>query len=122
MRSTTVLVMCICQKLYAVELVQREIVFDIAGVERRSGLEQQNPAFFFGDGTMLHSTRNHDEFALLDPFMAVAKLHPKAAFDHQEHLIFIFVMMKDEFAFGFDQFDVLSVELSGDMGLPVLVN
>jgi hypothetical protein len=51
--------------------------------------------------------------------MAVAKLHAKAAFDYQKHLVFVLVMVKDELAIQLDELHVLSVELGGDAGLVV---
>ena len=52
--------------------------------------------------------------------MAVAELHPKAAFDHQEQFVFVFVVMKHEFPLQLIELQMLAVELSRDVGLPVL--
>jgi hypothetical protein len=34
----------------------------------------------------------------LDPLVAIAELHAEAPFDHQEHSVFVLVMMKDVLA------------------------
>jgi hypothetical protein len=51
--------------------------------------------------------------------MAVAEIHTEAAFDYEEHLVFVVMMMKDELAVQLDELDLLSVELGGDAGLVV---
>src|SRR5580704_15597152 len=71
---------------------------------------------------MLHTSRHDQELALLDPFVPVAKLHAEAALDHKEHFIFILMMVKHELTEDFVQLDVLSVQFSYDIGLPVLRN
>ncbi|SPE28430.1 hypothetical protein SBA2_40003 [Acidobacteriia bacterium SbA2] len=98
------------------------LVHNVAGVQRGSRFEQKKPAFFVGDGTVLDSARHHDELACLDPFMAVAKFHAEAAFDYQEHFIFVFVVVEDEFALEFVELDRLPVQFGSDVGLPVFGN
>jgi hypothetical protein len=51
--------------------------------------------------------------------VAVPELHPKAAFDHQKHFVFIFVMVKNKIALDLVELDVLSIQLGRDIGLPV---
>jgi hypothetical protein len=68
---------------------------------------------------VFHPARHYDELALLNPFMAVAEIHAEAAFDYEEHLVLILMMVKDELAIQLDEFDVLAVELGGDAGLVV---
>ncbi len=46
----------------------------------------------------------------------------EAAFDDEEHFVFVVVVMPDEFGVGLDQLDHLSVELGGDVGLVELGN
>src|SRR5271166_3184340 len=92
--------------------------FSTLPVLSRGWFKQQDPALFFRYRTVLHAARHHDELAVLDPFMAVTKLHTEAAFHHQEHFVLIFMMMKDEFAFELVELDILAIELGGDVGLP----
>jgi hypothetical protein len=46
----------------------------------------------------------------------------EAPFDHQEHLVFVGVVMKHELALRRSQFHLLSVEFAGDARLVVLRN
>jgi hypothetical protein len=100
-------------------LSKRAITDDISCVERCSGLEQENPAFFVGYRFVLDAPRNDDEFALFDPFVTVAKFHAETAFDDEEHFVFVLVMVENEFAFEFVELYVLAVEFGGDVRLPV---
>jgi hypothetical protein len=70
-------------------------------------------------GTVLYAARHDDKLALFDPFRAIAKFHAETAFDHQEHFVFVLVMMKDKFAFELVELYILAIELGGDVGLPV---
>jgi hypothetical protein len=69
---------------------------------------------------MLHSVWDNDEFAGFDPLMMVAEIHAEAAFDYEEHFVFVLVVMKYEFAFELIELHVLAIEFGGDVGLPVL--
>src|SRR4029077_16131090 len=71
---------------------------------------------------MLHTSRHDQELALPDPFAPVAKLHAEAALDHKEHFIFILMMVKHELTEDLVQLDVLPVQFSYDVRLPVLRN
>jgi hypothetical protein len=63
--------------------------------------------------------RHDEEFALFQPNVPVAKLHAKAALDHQEQLVLVIVVVPDELALEFDQLDELAVQLASDLRLPV---
>src|ERR1700730_6381961 len=71
---------------------------------------------------MLHTSRHDKELSLRDPFVPVAKLHAEAALHHKEHFIFMRVMVKHELTEDFVQLDVLPVQFSHDIRLPVLRN
>jgi hypothetical protein len=101
-------------------MVHGTFVFDVAGVQRGGGLEEHDPAFFFGYWTMLHAAGHDDELADFDPLVAVAKFHAEAAFDYEEHFVFILVVVKDEWAVKLDELDLLSIELGGNAGLVVV--
>src|SRR5713101_9310013 len=77
------------EQLHPLQLRHRPLVHDIPSIQRGRWLKQQNPAFLLGNGTVLDSARDHDEFAFFQPDLAVAKLHAEAAFDHQKHFVFI---------------------------------
>jgi hypothetical protein len=95
------------------------LVDDVAGVQGGGGFEEKKPAFFVGDGLVFHSAGDNDELAFADPFMVVAEFHAKAAFDYEEHFVFVFVVVEDELALEFVELDGLAVELGSDVGLPV---
>src|SRR5208283_3878785 len=95
------------------QLCDRALVDDVAGVQRGRGLEEQKPAFFISHRAMLDSAGHDDEFTFFDPLMAFAKLgvavlHAEAAFHHQEQLVFVLVMMKDKSALELIELDCLS--------------
>jgi hypothetical protein len=94
--------------------VERELILHIPGIERRSGLKEHDPAFFFGDWTMLDSAWHDDKFPLLDPLMMVAEIHAQAAFDYEEELVFVLVMVKHEFAVELHELYMLAVEFGRD--------
>ena len=58
----------------------------------------------------------------IDPLVAVEEFHAEAAFHHQEHLVFVLVVMEDELALRLYKFHHLAVELAGDVGLVVFRN
>jgi hypothetical protein len=101
------------QRLY------RTLVHNIAGVKGCRRFEQQEPALLVCDGFVFDPAGDDDEFALLDPFVAVAKFHAEAAFHNQEHLVLVLVMVEDKFPFELVELHLLPVELGGDIRLPV---
>jgi hypothetical protein len=108
--------------LDSVQFVQRKLVLYVASVERCGGLEEKDPAFFVGDGPVLDSAWDDDKFTFFELHSFVAELDPEAALYHQEHLVFVFMMMPDEFAFQLIELHQLSIEFTGDVGFPVVVD
>jgi hypothetical protein len=104
--------------------VNGAFVLYVSGVESGSRLEQNDPAFFRGHGPMLDAARNDDELAFFYPLvrmiMMVAELHAEAAFDDEEHFIFVVMMVEDEFAIELYELDLLTVEFGGDSRLVVV--
>ena len=101
------------------QFLYRALVDDVAGIQGGGGLEQQEPAFLVGDWFVFDSARDDDELAFFDPFVVVEEFHAEAAFDDQEHFIFMVVVVEDELAFDLVELHVLAVEFGGDVGLPV---
>jgi hypothetical protein len=104
------------------EFVLGALVDYVARVECGGGFKEKDPAFFFGDGFVLHATGDDDEFAGLDPFLMlagvfVAVFHAESAFDDEEEFVLVVVMMPEKLRVGFDKLDHLSVEFSGDVRL-----
>lgn len=101
------------RSLNRLELFPREFVFNVARVERRSRFEEHDFAFLFSERSMLDAARDDDEFALLNPLFPivsiVAIIHAKAALHHEEHLIFIFVMVPGEQSLELDELYELTV-------------
>jgi hypothetical protein len=104
------------------EFVDSPLVLDVASVQRGGGFEEQNPAFLLGHGTVFDPARHYDKLARLDPFLPIAEFHAEAAFDYQEHFIFVIVMVEHERAVELDELHILSVEFGGDAGIVVVVN
>jgi hypothetical protein len=50
-----------------------------------------------------------------------AEFHSKCAFDDQEHLVFVVVMMPDELAFQLDRFYLEIVDLAEDARIEVIL-
>jgi hypothetical protein len=70
---------------------------------------------------MLHAPRHDDELALLQPKITVAQLHQQTAFDHQEELVLLVVLVPDELALQLGQLDLKVVQLAYDARAPALV-
>src|SRR5450432_2160999 len=69
---------------------------------------------------MLYLAGHDDEFAFADDGFVIAEFHAQGAFDDQEELVFVIVMMPEKFAFEFNGFYVAIVDLADDMGLVLL--
>src|SRR5258708_3895155 len=68
---------------------------------------------------MLDPARHHNEFPFFNPLMTIAKLHPEPSLGHQEHLIFVFMMMKYKLSFQLVELYKLAVEFSRNVRFPV---
>src|SRR5271170_69853 len=98
------------------------LVADVAGVQRRGRLEQQDVGLFLGDRPVLDPAGYDEELALLQPDLAIPEIHAESPLHHQEQLVLVLVMMPDELALELDQLDLLAVELAGDPRLPLLAD
>ena len=65
--------------------------------------------FLISHGSMFDALRYDQELAFLQPNVAIPKLHPKTALQHQEKLILLAVVMPRERPLKLDQFDLLPV-------------
>jgi hypothetical protein len=104
----------------SLELRGRPFVGNVSGVERRFWLDENDVDFFVGDGEMFDAARDDDEFPFAHERFIVAEFHAQHAFDNEKQLIFLFVMVPDEFALQFHGFDVTFVHLTDDSGFPVI--
>ena len=69
---------------------------------------------------MFHSARHNDKFTFVDEGFAVPEFHAQSALDDQEKLVFVFMMMPDEFALELDGFDVAVVDFADDARVPAI--
>ena len=92
----------------------------VAGVQRARRLEQNDLDLRVRYRSVLDATRHDEEVARLELDMAIAELHAELAAMHEEHLIFVIVMMPHELADELHELDVLAVELTDDLRGPVL--
>jgi hypothetical protein len=67
------------------------------------------------DGKMLDHARDDDKFAGANDGLMVAKLHAQDAFDDQEELIFVLMMMPEELALEFDDLNIAIVDPANDV-------
>src|SRR2546423_14357948 len=102
-----VCVICVICGSNLLEFFPRELIFNVAGVQRGRRFEEEHFTFFFGYWAVFDAARNNDELARLDPFLALtivlAIVHPEAALHDEKHLVFIFVMMPGEWTLEFDE-------------------
>src|SRR5438105_5034350 len=73
-----------------------QLVLNVAGVEGGGGLEEEDVRLLLGDRPMLDAARDDQEFPLFQPDVAIAQLHAEAALHHQEHLVFVLMVVPDE--------------------------
>ena len=76
----------------ALQRFNRQIVLHIASVQRCGWLEKQNVDFFLGNRAMFDAMRNNQKLALLDPYMAVSKLHSESTLHDQEQFVLDIMM------------------------------
>jgi hypothetical protein len=93
----------------------------VTRVERRGGLEEQDVDFSLGDRPMLDASRNDDELALGHGNDAISEMHVEAPVQNEEELVFVLVLMPNEFALELDELHVLAVQLTDDLRIPVSV-
>jgi hypothetical protein len=103
---------------YPVQLGDRPLVLHVARVQRRTRLEQQNVGFLIGHWAVFDATRNDQELALLQPNMAIPELHAEPAFDHQEKLVLVVVVVPYEGGLELDQLHQLAVEFADNLRFP----
>src|SRR5437763_6281313 len=108
--------------LHAIQFVQGPLILHVSGIDGGSRLKQNDPCLFVSNRAMFDATRDHQEFALFQPDVSVAKLHAKAPFDHQEQLVFVFMMMPDELSFQLVELYQLAIQFAGNIRLPILRN
>src|SRR6185437_8685762 len=108
------------RRLHVLETFDRPLVANVARVERGGRLEEQQVHLPLGNRLVLHTPRYDEKLAFVDANIAVAQAHEQLALDHEEQLIFVFMVMPHEFALELHQLHLLPIELADDAGDPVL--
>jgi len=97
------------------------LVHDIAGVERRLRLEQDDLTFVtFRYGKVLDTTRGDDELTGADPDAAVPKPHEKSSLVNEEQFVFVIVVMPHELALELGELDLHVIDLAGNLRAPMI--
>lgn len=91
----------------------------VSGVAHIGGLEEQELDLAPGDRPMFDAARDHRKFARPQLDLSVPEINPQPAFQDQEHLVGVFVVMPHEFAEDLDDLDLLPVEFGDDLGTPM---
>src|SRR5262249_24371947 len=94
------------------ELRDGALVGHIARVQSVFGLEQEDPGLLLRDRHVLDSLRNDEKLVRLQRNVAVAKADSHPALHHEEHLVFLLVVVPDELALDLDELDRVLVDLS----------
>lgn len=95
---------------------------DLSGIESRLGLEHQDVCFLLSRGLVLDSTRNDKHLPFSQQDVSVSQLELEISFDDQKKLVLVFVLMPYKLALYFRELYVLTIELSDDLGGPIVVN
>src|SRR5437899_3693663 len=82
----------------ALELGDSPFVGDVSRVQRRIRLDQDDVDLFVGNGAVLDAVRDDNEFALAHHTLTVAEFHAERALHDEKKLVFVIVMMPEEFS------------------------
>jgi hypothetical protein len=99
----------------------RERPPSIAGVDGSGGFDQQDRRVFLGARAVLDATRNDEQFPLVEFDVAIGKLDRQVPFEDEEEVIGVVVLVPDELAFDLDDANIVVVDASDDLRLPVLI-
>src|SRR2546421_7514789 len=91
--------------LEPIELGDRAFITEVSGVQRRVRLEQQHVRLFFRDGQVLDAVRDDREFSGAEDQIPLAQLEP----------------VPDELALELDELHQAVVDLTDDLGTPVIL-
>src|SRR3954468_10357215 len=118
MACGSVTLQCTCTRLDLLQLLDRALVLQIAGVQRFLGLDQHHVDLFGCAGKVLDTVRDDDELAGTDKLLALgailANLHVQSAFDNQEHLVLVVVVMPHELTLHLCDFHVHVIHFPND--------
>src|SRR6266436_1939760 len=75
----------------ALELGDSPFVGDVAGIQRRFWLDQDDVDFLVSDGAVFDAARHNDKFAFLDDGFVATEFHPQRTFHDQKQFVFVFM-------------------------------
>jgi hypothetical protein len=102
------------------ELGDRPFVGDVAGVQSRFRFDEDDVDFLVRHGAMLDAAGDDDEFAGANYRLVVSEFHAQRALRYEKEFVFMVVMMPDEFALYFDDFDLRLVQFADDALFPMV--
>ncbi len=92
----------------------------VAGIGCSLRLDQQDMGLIFGDGAVLDAFWDDEYFTWAEVDRTISQLNADASAENEEKIIRVVVLVPYEFAFEFDDHQVVTVELPDDAGLPVI--
>src|ERR1035438_9207834 len=98
----------------------------MARIESTGGFKQHYVNLLASDGAVLRASRHDHEFTFrkLHGFLSacgIFVIHAERAVNNQEQLVLRVMMMPNEFALELDQLHVLPVQLTHDLGRPMIL-
>jgi len=93
----------------------RSLALHVPSVQRAGRFEQDDLHFFVGNRSVLDTTRNDQKIAGLEIDRAIPKLHAKTPAMHEEHLVFVIVMMPHELTHELHDLYVLAIQFANDL-------
>ncbi len=101
---------------------RKYIVDDVSGIARCSRFKNQYFRFLPGTCSVFGAPWDEAEFSGPQLYPSVTKFDAYFPPPDQEQLVFVFVMMPGKYATEFYEFQFLSVQLSDDLGPPMIIN
>jgi hypothetical protein len=92
------------------------LVLDVAGIKRGLWLDEHDLDFFVCAWAMLHAARHDKKLSGFDLNISGAELHSELSLDHQEELVFVLMMVPDEFTLELGELYIVLIELADDLG------
>jgi hypothetical protein len=100
-------------------LPTRSSGFGIAGIGCAGRFDQQDVRFFLGDRAVLDTFGDDEQFSGTQGYVTAPHLDRDPAFQHQEQIVRVVMLVPGELSFRFHDKQVVSVELADGPGLPV---
>ena len=109
-------------RLQTFQCFSGSLVAQVARIERRRRLEQEDVNLVRSDGLVFNSARNDEEVTLVELDYPVAKVNGQMAVEDEKEFVLGLVMVPDELALEFRKLYVLAVQLANNPRAPVLLD